>query len=578
MTDKQQKTSSISRRHFIKTSGAGAAAVALGGLPAGSVSATPQAYDSEHDIVVCGGGGSGLPAALFARWLGNDVAILEKAASPGGTAAKAAFWYWVPNNKALRDAGNTDPKPEFMRYVARLSRPQSYDPSLPKLGLSDWEYEMCEAIYESASPAVELLAEKGALPYRHVPDVPDYWADLAGENAPMGRVLIPKDTSPSMADGGQVAIRTLTVAARRDGVKIQTGQRVVGVIRNEKGRVVGVEVATEEGMTRRVRARKAVIFASGGFTHDPELRRQFLSMPVYGGCAALTNEGDFVRISSSLGAQLGNMNYAWSCPILLEKALAKDGSMSGIFTMTGDSMLMVNKYGQRVVNEKTLYNEMVPTFFQWDGNKAEYPNLVMCAIWDQRAQDHSASKDYGSQIVPDGTDNRHVIKGETLESLIEGIAARLHQYRSDTGNLKLSPDFLNNLKATIHRFNDLARNGQDLDFQRGDRAVERMFNGHVAPGSTSSNPTMHPIASEGPYYAALITGGTLDTKGGPRTNTHGQVLDYANRPIPGLYGIGNCVASPSGRAYWSGGATLGPIMAFAYRAAHQAHAEPLAEE
>jgi 3-oxosteroid 1-dehydrogenase len=40
-------------------------------------------------------------------------------------------------------------------------------------------------------------------------------------------------------------------------------------------------------------------------------------------------------------------------------------------------MLMVNKYGKRVVNEKTVYNELVPTFFQWDGDKAEYPNLVM---------------------------------------------------------------------------------------------------------------------------------------------------------------------------------------------------------
>ncbi|MNG14305.1 3-oxosteroid 1-dehydrogenase [compost metagenome] len=85
---------------------------------------------------------------------------------------------------------------------------------------------------------------------------------------------------------------------------------------------------------------------------------------------------------------------------------------------------------------------------------------------------------------------------------------------------------------------------------------------------------MHPLAGEGPYYAALITGGNLDTKGGPKTNSHGQVLDSANQPIPGLYGVGNCVASASGRAYWAGGATLGPILAFAYRAANQAHLEP----
>ncbi|MNF38947.1 3-oxosteroid 1-dehydrogenase [compost metagenome] len=573
MNDEQQKLSS-SRRNFIKAAGAGTAAVALGSMVIGKASAQTQPFDSEHDIVVCGGGGSGLPTALFARWLGNDVVILEKAASPGGTAAKAAFWYWVPNNKAMRDAGIADPKPDYLRYVARLTRPQSYDPSLPKLGLSDWEYEMCEAIYDSAAPAAELLAEKDALPYRHVADVPDYWAELPEDKAPKGRVLVPRDTRPSMSDGGRVAIRTLTAAARRDGVVMRTGHRVMQVILNEKGEAIGVEVETEEGIRQRVRARKAVIFASGGFTHDPELRRNFLNTPVYGGCAALTNEGDFIRIASKLGVQLRNMNYAWSCPVLLEKALVKDGSMSGIFTMTGDSMLMVNKYGKRVVNEKTVYNELVPTFAQWDAQRAEYPNLVMLSIWDKRSQDYSASDEYGSPIVPAGGNDRHVLVGDTLEALAAAIAVRLEQYVSATGGLQLSTDFLSNLKGSIARFNELARTGKDEDFHRGELAVEQLFNGHVKPDETGKNPTMYPLAEQGPYFAALITGGTLDTKGGPKTNSHGQVLDNANRPIPGLYGVGNCVASASGRAYWSGGATLGPILAFAYRAANQAHLEP----
>jgi hypothetical protein len=76
---------------------------------------------------------------------------------------------------------------------------------------------------------------------------------------------------------------------------------------------------------------------------------------------------------------------------------------------------------------------------------------------------------------------------------------------------------------------------------------------------------------------SLVTGGTLDTKGGPRTNTEGQVLDDTGSPIPGLYGVGNCVASPSAQAYWAGGATLGPIIAFAHRAAQAADREPIRE-
>ena len=120
--------------------------------------------DATADVVVVGGGGGGLPAALFARWLGDEVILLEKAPELGGTAKKAAFWYWVPNNRTMREAGIEDPEEDFLRYTARLSRPQQYDPSSPTLGLSEWEHAQIRAIYESASPAAELLAEKDALP------------------------------------------------------------------------------------------------------------------------------------------------------------------------------------------------------------------------------------------------------------------------------------------------------------------------------------------------------------------------------------------------------------------------------
>src|SRR5260370_1196037 len=364
MTD-ENRPPAASRRNFIKAAGAGTAAAAFGAVTLSAKAADQLKFDAEYDIVVCGGGGGGLPCALFSRWLGNRVAILEKAGSVGGTAAKAAFWYWVPNNEPMRRAGIADPKADYLRYVARLSRPEQYDPSLPKLGLSDWEYEMCEAIYDSASPAAELLASKGALPYRHEASVPDYWAELPEDKAPRGRVLFPKDGLPSMSDGGRVAIRTMSADGSRDGIDIRTGYRVQRVLVDGKGAVVGVEAQTDEGTLFRARVKKAVVFATGGFTHDPELRKNFLHGAVYGGCAAPTNEGDFVRISSALDVQLRNMNYSWMAPISLDKAIAKDGSLSGIFTPTGDSMLYVNKYGKRVVNEKLAYNEVCATFSQW---------------------------------------------------------------------------------------------------------------------------------------------------------------------------------------------------------------------
>lgn len=529
-------------------------------------------FDAEFDIIAVGSGVAGLATALFSRWQGNKVLVLEKAATLGGTTKKAAFWYWVPNNAAMRKAGTKDLKKDCIRYMARLSRPEMYNADAPRFGMPEWEYSQYEAIYDNASTATELLSKNGALEYRHCDSVPDYWAELPEDKAPKGRVLLPKDARESMSDGGEVAVRTMSEAAKRDGIDIRAGHRVQRVIRNSKGEIIGVEADSAKGK-KRFLARKAVIFCTGGFTHNVELRKNYLSAPVYGGCAALSNEGDFVYIASALSAQLRNMNYAWMCPIVFEKAMARDPGLIGTFSPTGDSMIYVNKEGRRVTNEKLAYNESAQSFFQWNGARGEYPNLLLIAIWDQRSQDHSASDEYGRFIVPPGTDDSHVIKGATLGELKSAIAARLARYEKATGGLKLAPDFEKTLAATVQRFNGFAAGGRDFDFHRGERQVELLFNGSVAPSPSAPNPTMYPISEQGPYYAALLTGGNLDTKGGPKTNTSGQVLDDQEKPIPGLYGVGNCVASASARAYWAGGATIGPILAFCYLAAAAAHKE-----
>ena len=539
-------------------------------------SAAPAAakgkFDGEFDVIVVGSGIAGLATALFSRWHGNKVLVLEKASQLGGTTRKAAFWYWVPNNAAMRAAGTKDPKKDCIRYMARLSRPEMYNADAPRLGMPEWEYSQYEAIYDNASTATELLSKKGALEYRHCDFVPDYWAELPEDKAPKGRVLLPKGARETMSDGGEVAVKTMSAAAKKDGVDIRASHRVQRVIKNAKGEIIGVEADTAKGK-KRFFARKAVVFCTGGFTHNVELRKNYLSAPVYGGCAALSNEGDFIYIASTVSAQLRNMNYAWMCPIVFEKAMARDPGLIGTFSPCGDSMIYVNKEGQRVANEKLAYNEMAQVFFQWDGARSEYPNLLLIAVWDQRSQEHSASDEYGRFIVPPGTDDAHVIKGATLAALSKAIGERLARYAQVTGGLKLAPDFEKTLAASIQRFNGFAASGRDFDFRRGERQVEHLFNGAVAPSPSAPNPTMFPISEEGPFYAALLTGGNLDTKGGPKTNVSGQVLDDQDKPIAGLYGVGNCVASASARAYWAGGATIGPILAFAHLAAAAAHKE-----
>ena len=210
-------------------------------------------FDAEVDIIAIGSGVAGLATALFSRWQGNDVLVLEKAGRLGGTTRKAAFWYWVPNNAAMRAAGTKDPKKDCIAYMARLSRPEVYDPKASRFGMTPWEYSQYEAIYDNASTATELLSKKGALEYRHCDFVPDYWAELPEDKAPKGRVLLPKGARESMSDGGEVAIRTMSATAKRDGVDIRTGHRVQRVIKNAAGEIIGVEADTAKGKKRFLR-------------------------------------------------------------------------------------------------------------------------------------------------------------------------------------------------------------------------------------------------------------------------------------------------------------------------------------
>jgi hypothetical protein len=528
-------------------------------------------FDETFDVIVVGGGCAGLCSALFAAWLGDRVLLLEKAPELGGTTMKSSFWYWVPNNGPLQESGVEDREEDFLAYCARTSRPERYLPGEPTLGIDAWELALIRAIYRSTWPAVKLLEERGALRFRHLPGYIDYLAQLPEDRTPRGRVFAPADSNADTTDGGLVAVRSLTAAAEDAGVEIRAGHRVqrLAVSGDE---VVGVEATTLEA-TRAFGARKGVIFCSGGFAHDRDLCEHFLAVPSAGACAARTNEGDFVRIAPRVGAQLRNMQYAWRCPIPLEKAAAKDPHMQGTTSFPGDSMICVNVKGVRCLNEKLPYNELVYRMFEWDPVACDFPNRLLIQIWDEHAQTHSQARG-NSNIVPEGF-HAHVFSAPTLAALTAEIRERLPRYRELVGGIELAPDFEQTLERTIARWNELSREGVDLDFHRGESVVDvEGFGGPAAAEEGKRNPLMWPLAAGGPYYAALVAGGTLDTKGGPKTTPDGEVVDDLDRPIRGLYGVGNCVAGPQARAYWAGGATLGPIIGFAHRAATACHAQP----
>ena len=579
-----ESNNGISRRAVLTGAGA-AATVGAVGYTSSVAYAKGRRWDHEADIVAVGGGAAGLTASIIAAEEGNSVILLEKAPVLGGTTAKSAAVYWIPNNFALREQGVDDSKAACMKYLARFAYPEQYNADTPNLGLADEAYALLEAFYDNGTVAVDRLAEIGALKSLQwkMPgqsDAPPDYFDHAPENAvPAGRALGPANADGSQGVGSDL-IEQLETALRKRGQTILTDHLVQRVVMNDDA-VIGLEVDSG-GNTVTVRARKAVVFGAGGYAHNPEFVRLYQRNHSYGACASGASTGNFIDIGGAAGARLGNMFGAWRGQVMVEECLKNPRLASCVFFPPGDSMLEVNRYGRRVVNEKRNYNDRTKIHFSYDPTTEDFPNHLLFMIFDARTMDSVA----GSYPIPArGKTTPYLIEGATLEELTNNIEARLEKIAKHVGGFSLDGRFEANLKATIEQFNDYARKGEDPDFGRGaqdyDQAWAGFFGAHRAdssfPENDLPNATMYPLRDEGPYYAFILGAGMLDTNGGPLINEKAQVISTSGEPIKGLYGAGNCVACPSREAYYGAGGTIGLALTFGYIAAMHATKEPTRE-
>lgn len=585
-----QQGSKVSRRSLLAAAGAVTGGVALARMPR-AARAAGRSFDATADVIVVGGGGAAFAAAVGAAQAGTRVLLLEKAPAVGGTTARSGGAYWIPNNHLMRAKGVKDPKDAAVKLMARLAYPSVYDPDAPGFGIDRFSYAQLSAFYDLAPRVIERIEQMGVLrseiaalrPGQIATDGikwthPEYHAHLPENKAPYGRTLHPTGAE---GGGGGSLMTGLATFARRRGVRVLTNQHVVQIATNDKGEVVGVQAQTPDG-ERLYRARKAVIFGTGGFTHDRDKVMNYLKGPIFGGCAVPTNTGDFIDMASQLGARLGNLRNGFFVQHVLEQALANSSVVDDLWIPPGDSMIMVNRHGVRVSSEKTPYNEHTQSHFVWDTTRAEYPNLVQFMIYDG-AVANDPYQAYGMPYPRPGTTAPYVIEGATIPELTRNIERRLEKLRGRisvngaiNGEVRLADDFAATLQGTIDRFNGFARSGHDADFGRGSTPIQVSWGGPRRRGN-DKNSTMFPISGSGPYYCILIGGGTLDTNGGPVVDPNGRVIHVNGRPIPGLYGAGNCVASLAGQAYFSAGGTLGPGITNGFTAGENAISEPVKE-
>jgi 3-oxosteroid 1-dehydrogenase len=549
-------------------------------------------WDVEADVVVIGSGAAGLTAALAAHEGGAKVVVLEKARTVGGASAVSGGVVWVPNNHHMAEVGIADSRTEAIAYVTRLADGRSDERLIARF--LDTAPQMLRFVEASTSLAFTALAR-----------YPDYHPEFEG-GKPGGRSLDPglfdsNDlgdwkkklrrspifgmTAMSVTEatdwgvfskpmqlpfkllgerlskgfvcyGGALIGRLLKANLDRGiAPMLETSARELIV---EDGRVAGVRVTqaapaavagAQPGSERelRIRARKGVVLASGGFEWDPKLASQFLGGQLSHPNSPPCNTGDGLRLAMALGADLANMSEAWWCPSVVIPGEEYDGKQLNRGDFATRSMphsIIVNRRGARFVNEAQNYNDLMKPFFAFEPLAYERANLPAWIVLDHQYLTRYALLTFmPGQMAPDW-----LPQGATLAEL--------------AGKAGIDPQ---GLEATVARFNRFAIEGRDPDFHRGESLYDRFY----GDPDHAPNPNLGTL-EKGPFYALQVHPGAIGTKGGAKVTTEAQVLRVDGEPIAGLYAAGNVMAGVTGPGYPGAGATIGAGMTFGFIAGSHA--------
>jgi 3-oxosteroid 1-dehydrogenase len=559
-----------------------------------------QSWDDEVDLLVLGTGAGGLAAAVTGADQGLSTLVLEKTEYLGGTTAYSAGTCWIPGNRFLDDDNDVE---QASRYLDALVGDRA-----PR--------ELREAYLARGGEMVEYLDRIG-VGFWHSKTVVDYHPEIPG--SARGRALEPQTfdgRALGKADFGRVrrpvpefalfggtlmvrraevndllgiysgSVRGVLTALRLGvrwgadrlryprGTRLAMGNALVASLFHklrqrfgqvwfratatrlltDDGRVVGAIVAYQ-GRELRVRVRRGVVLAGGGFSASPDWRAKYLPSPTPQYTrAGEGSTGDTLALARAVGGALGEPrdDNAFWFPSSIGRR--RDGStvvFPHIWDRAKPGIVAVNAAGRRFVDESVSYHRF--TRAMYDSHKS-VPTIPAWLVIDSRALAR-----YGLGVIRPHT------PAPMLRKYVEaGYLQRGATVRELAASIGVDPD---GLERTVVDANRYARTGVDEEFGKGTSVFGRQYGdaGHTP------NVNLGPIETA-PYYAIAVVPTPLGTALGLQTDPSARVLDEAGEPIPGLYACGNDAQSVMASEYPGAGCQVGAGLTFGYVAARHAAA------
>lgn len=371
-------------------------------------------WDAEVDVVIVGAGGAGLAAAIEAAGAGAQTLVLEKQAK-----------YWDCST-ALSGGGLAFAGTDFQKKSGIEDSNALLYKDLMEVGRWKNDEKLVQAYVKNQLDTYNWLMRLGIK-----------WAIVwvaAGMSVPRLHRTDPLEL-----------VKILKQAAEGKGVTIVFQTRVIGLITDEKKRVIGVS-AEEASETTRIRARRGVVLTCGGFARDPKrlnsIDPRFSKVLIVSGRG---NTGDGHKMAEELGAYLKDVEYVKPS----FGAHVTGTSAAEIFHGYYHGAIIVNKKGERYVDESKPYKDI--------GIAAlDQPEAIGYQIFDQKIYE-AGLRVVEESAVPlpqesKGLDQARInllLKANTIEELASQI-----NIPSET------------LEQTVNRYNSYVDVGKDLDFGR----------------------------------------------------------------------------------------------------------------